>query len=103
MSVESFNAVNNVATIQIAAAGWRIQGLDLKLSDDGSAVEVVSVSNSDDPRRTYLEMFSLPVDTEMLVIAKDLSGKRRPKANTNTFFDRSWLYLCLVRDSLIGS
>ena len=74
VSVASFNAETNVATIHVVTAGWPVQQLDLKLSDDGSAVEVVSVSNSDDPRRAYLELFSLPADTEMLVITKDLSG-----------------------------
>ena len=40
---------------------------------------VVSVSNSDDPRRAYLELFSLPADTELLIITKDLSGDGVPE------------------------
>jgi len=72
--VASFDAATNAATIHIETAGWPIQEFDLKLSDDGDAVEVVSVSGFNDPRRAYLELFSLAGDSEILIITKDLSG-----------------------------
>ena len=73
-TVAAFDASTSVATVHVEIAGWPIQKLDLRLADDGDAVDVISVSNPGDPRREYLELFSLPPDTEVLTIAKDLSG-----------------------------
>ena len=64
----------------IEVAGWPIQKLDLRLADSGDAVDVISVSNPGDPRREYLELFSLPPDTEVLTVAKIPHGTLRAGA-----------------------
>lgn len=76
-TITAFDADRRRASVDIVIAGWPLQTVELEIAKNGDAIEVVSSSNPSDPRKDYISRLSLAENTELLSVAKDITGDRQ--------------------------